>query len=53
MRNQDTADHMLDEKLRDLLTEIEKEPVSEETRRLAAQLQEMLNDHKAVATAKG
>lgn len=52
MSNQDTADRMLDEKLRDLLTGIEKEPVSEETRQLAAQLQQLLNDRHAVTKAK-
>ncbi|WP_322889672.1 MULTISPECIES: hypothetical protein [unclassified Yoonia] len=53
MDDQDKAARMLDEKLHELLVGIGKEPVSEETRQLALQLQQLLNDRQAMATAKG
>lgn len=53
MDDHDQTDRMLDQTLRDLLAGIAHEPVSDELRDLALRLQKLLDDRRAVATAKG
>lgn len=44
-------DGALDDQMRTLLAGIEKEPVSEELRALAAQLQKLLDERKALTNS--